>query len=195
MADLYNLLDGLDEGQEQEEQEEELVEQQEEWEEPEEQDLPPALAEAAKRKLPSGEEAEEEEDYEVGADLADLSDPKESLAGLPYTKLQKLWSQEMHCPELLPFDNELFDTITSALEQAEERLEEVAVEGMTGNANLDNLFSSILSVDVQRAKFLYCDWLKLRLKKIEAYPLHMREKLDRMSDREVRRACCCKCGF
>ena len=182
MADLYNLLDGLDEAHE-----EELVEQQQEWEETEDQDLPPALAEAAKRKLPT----EEEEDFQVGAELDKLSTPTESVAELPYTKLQSLWAQEIRSPELLPFDKETIDEISQGIEEAEDRIDTLAAEGMTGNANMDSLFSSVLNVDLERVKYLFTDLLKLRLEKIEAHPLHMRENLDRMSDREVRWICQC----
>jgi hypothetical protein len=184
MADLYNLLDGLEESQDQPQEEEvEDQQQEQEWEEAEELDVPSALQEAAKRKLPT---EDEDKDYELGADLAELSAPKQSLLDLPYTKLENMWSAEMHCPELLPFDQETFDDITRGLQETEERIEEHTAEGITGNATMDALFASLLSVDAERVKFLLCDLLKLRLQKIEAYPLHMREHVDRMTESEVR---------
>lgn len=183
MADLYNLLDGLEEN---EEQQEELVQEpqqaEEEWEEPVKEDSS-ALTEAAQRKLPSDED---EEDLQIGADLEDLSAPKQSVLDLPYTKLQSLWSQEIHSPELLPFDQENFDEISQALEEAEERIDTIAADGMTGDTNLDTLFASVLSVDIERVKFLFRDLLRVRLQKIEAHPLHMRTCVECMSDREVR---------
>ena len=179
MADLYHLLDGI------EEQQQASVASEDEWDEEDRQelDLPPALAEAARRKTGY---LEEEAQPDVDEEETDDQTAKQVIQELPYTAVKKLWSQEMFAPELLAFDGDCLERVTTALRQQEERLEATVTEGMTGDAHMDALLASLLAVDMERTKFLLCDWLKQRLHKIEAHPLHMREQVERMSDGEVR---------
>jgi hypothetical protein len=193
MADLYNLLDEIDEPQEQpfQQQEEDLEDEQ--WQsDREELDLPPALQEAARKKLQGTPETYDDEDERV--DLEDLN-LEQTLADLPYTQLQHLWTQEIHSPELLFYDDETIRGLTQAVEQQEEEIENMDLpeynneNGAAGGGNDKNmkaLVQSVLKIDADRVKFLLSDVLRRRLTKIEEYPLHMRTLTDRMSDGEVR---------
>lgn len=195
MADLYNLLDGINESQQEEDHDlgptlEEGKDESEEWDlqDRERLELPPALAEAERRKLQhvADDEGELEEEEEV-VNLKDLEAERESLQDLPYMQLRQFWSQELHSPELLPYPEAVLTQLTEAVKKQENRLEEFAEnEATTGDSNMDSLIASLLRIDADRANFLICDSLKQRLFKIEDHPLYMREKLDCMSDKEVR---------
>jgi GINS complex subunit 4 len=196
MADLYNLLDEIDEPQEQPVQQQEEDLEDEEWQaaDREEVDLPPALQEAARKKLQGTPEATADEDERV--DLEDFN-PEQSLEDLPYTQLQHLWTQEIHSPELLFYDDETIRGLTQAVEQQEEEIENMdspeyynendgAAGGGGNDKNMKALVQSVLKIDADRVKFLLSDVLRRRLTKIEEHPLHMRTLTDRMSDGEVR---------
>jgi hypothetical protein len=183
MADLYNLDEEIDALQEN--QESPNVEEEWETENAEEIELPEALEEAAKRKLQT-----QDDTYQAAAVVDDLEEKlfsgksskeqERQLESLQYTQLYQKWSQELLSPELLPYPEELVESIKSSLEQAEDNVVE------TGNPNMDALFTSIIRIDAERAKFLLADLLKLRLQKIQAHPLYMRSRVDRMSYAEVR---------
>lgn len=191
MADLYNLLDEIDQPQEQ--QQEEDLEDEQEWQgagDREDVDLPPALQEAARKKL-QGTPANADDYEDERVDLEDFN-PEISLADLSYTHLQQLWTQEIHSPELLFYDDETIRGLTTAVEQQEEQIENMDLpeyndEHASGNdKNMKALVQSVLKIDADRVKFLLSDVLRRRLTKIEEHPLHMRTLTDRMSDGEVR---------
>jgi GINS complex subunit 4 len=190
MADLYNLLDEIDQPQDQQ-QEEDLQDEQWQADDREELDLPPALQEAARKKLQGTPEPTYDEDERV--DLDDFN-PEVSLEDLPYTHLQQLWTQEIHSPELLFYDDETIRGLTQAVEQQEEHIENMDLPeysdepgaGGGNDKNMKALVQSVLKIDADRVKFLLSDVLRRRLTKIEEHPLHMRTLTDRMSDGEVR---------
>ena len=215
MADLYNLLPEIDEPQEQGQheqlisveglnvqngqQQQDTSQEGEEWDDVHREvlDLPPALREAEERKL-QRLGATPETEATTRADLEDFStlfgsnggvSPGEGLAAAAptgaYDTLKTLWTQEIHAPELLPYDQETIQSLTVALHQQEDRIERLMSEGESGNANMDSLLASILKIDADRVKFLLCDLFQQRLRKIELYPLHMRQHVDRMSPNEV----------
>jgi hypothetical protein len=176
MADLHHLLDQVTEPEEEAAAED--------WDDDRDNlAVPTALAEAERNKLDSTT------DESAGGERLDLGDLLESSYTedtTVYARLQKLWSQELYAPEILPFDDETLQAATHALDSQEEVMDQLQTEGSSSNANLDALMGRILKIDSDRAKFLLCGLLKRRLGKIEAYPLHMRENLDRLSDKEVR---------
>ena len=199
MADLYHLLDGLDEGPEQQ-QEQELLpeeEEEEEWGQGEAAAtsstiIPEALAEAARQKEKGAAAATAyQDDHDDENVMEQEQQQAELLENLAYTKLYKAWTQELHAPELLPFDAELFDEICEALQQQQERLESSSTQennynnNNTTNAHVCALLQSILAVDIERTQFLLANWLQERLRKIEAHPVYMRECIQQMSEQEV----------
>lgn len=174
MADLSNLLEELDQNNESN-----IIENndQQDWEEAEEVDL--------QLRKPTIEDTAEDwtkESLEKDASTAQ----KEAIAALSYTKLKNLWTAEANCPELLPYDETVFAAIREQITEAEERIEEMTSDGPEENPLLNSLYVSILTVDLERTKFLLSDLLRRRLDKIEMFPLHMREHVDRMSNAEVR---------
>ncbi|GKY93076.1 hypothetical protein MPSEU_000275900 [Mayamaea pseudoterrestris] len=179
MADLHHLLDEVLEPQQQDEQPDE---QAEDWneEDREQLTLPAALVEAERRKLNDTPDATDEERLDLG-DVTGFTDLKGDTI---YSKLQSLWTQELCSPEILPFDNDTVQALLEALETQEERMEELQTQGSSENVHLDALMTRILKIDAERAKFLLSGLLKQRLGKLEEYPLHMREHLDRLSDLE-----------
>lgn len=176
MADLYHLLEEVEAPRE------EVQQLEEEWDEDREHlDLPDALREAERLKQQRRHEEEEEPSTPEAADeRADLEDIQLDLDDLPYKELQTRWTQEVNSPELLPFQE---DIIVHKLLQAASEQEEREI--ITGNVNTDELAASLLRIDAERVKFMVGNLLQQRLRKIEEYPLFMREQVDRMSDEEV----------
>ena len=183
----------------QQQQQQDVTQEGEEWDDVHREvlDLPPALREAEERKLRRfGATPETEATTRV--DLEDFStlfganggiSPGEDLAvAAPtsaYNTLKTLWTQEIHAPELLPYDHETIRSLMESLHQQEDRIDRSMSERESGNANMDSLLASILKIDADRAKFLLCDLFQQRLRKIELYPLHMRQHVDRMGPNEV----------
>jgi len=181
MADLYNLLDEIDEPQEQpfQQQDDELSDTEEQLPRDREQVELPALDK------PLTHIADEDE----RVDLENLATEK-SLADLPYTKLQHLWTQEIHSPELLPYDDETIRGMTEAVQQQEDDMEHTLQQttdttASSADGNMNALVQSIKKIDTNRVKFLLADTLRARLQKLEEHPLHNRTLVDRMSENEV----------
>jgi hypothetical protein len=179
MADLHHLLDEVLEPQ----QQPEIEDTADDWDEEarEQLTLPAALVEAERRKLNETPDATEEERL----DLGDVAGVDELQGNTAYAKLQALWTQELFSPDILPYDNNVVQSMTEALHEQEERMEQLQTQGASANAHLDALLTRVLKIDSERAKFLLCSLLKRRLAKIQEFPLHMRSKLDCLSDLEV----------
>lgn len=166
MADLYNLLDELDhDGQEQE-----IVQEEQEWEEPTKTTVLPAdLIDAQKRQL-AGNDTNE--------DTEEVAPVEEDT---PYLRLRLVWSQEVNSPELLPFDQDAFQSITELIEDWEDSVDQCEDDPVSA------LMSSLTSVQLERAKYVLCDWLATRMRKMEEYPFYIRDhKADCLSHTEVR---------
>jgi hypothetical protein len=179
MADLHNLL-----GEVLEPQAQEFEGENEEWAQDREHlALPSVLAEAERRKRNETSDTADEERLELG----DVYGHKNAEVESMYTKLQAWWTQELLAPEILPYDSDAVQAMTDAIHDHDEKMARLqGAEDSSGNAHLDALMGRILKIDSDRAKFLLCGLLKRRLAKIEEFPLHMRENLDRLSNEEVR---------
>ncbi|KAL3904474.1 MAG: hypothetical protein SGILL_010056 [Bacillariaceae sp.] len=143
---------------------------------------------------------QEERDAEAAAFFADLGggdaselhkpqataelDGDEAAAVLPnklYGKLHRHWLQERHCPELLPHDDEMFQEIMEHFEMHQEGIDDL----MESSIPADLLMGNLAQQDLDRAKFVFSDWLTQRLNKIELFPLHnQQEKMANMSEAE-----------
>jgi hypothetical protein len=98
-----------------------------------------------------------------------------------YGKLQQHWLRERHCPELLPYDEEMVRTFLEDFEENQEKLDDL----MTSSQADELLIGNILQQDLDRAKFVLSDWLTQRLNKIEQHPLYnLNEKMEHMSEHE-----------
>jgi GINS complex subunit 4 len=122
--------------------------------------------------------------YDIADDIFGSNDKEQERLFPPnelYERLHYLWLQERHCPELLEYDDEM---VSSLLEEFEERQE--GIDQLLESADaVELLMAHLAQQDLDRAKFVLSDWLTQRLDKIEAHPLHMREKVSHMSDKEI----------
>lgn len=98
-----------------------------------------------------------------------------------YDRLHHLWLQERHCPELLEYDEEMVSTLVDEFDERQEGIDQL----LESTEAVELLIANVAQQDLDRAKFVLSDWLTQRLHKIEAHPLHMRDKLSHMSDKEI----------
>ena len=166
MADLYNLLDELDH----DDQQQEIIQEEQDWEAPVETAVLPAdLIDAQKRHIA---------DNDATKDTEVVQEKEEDT---PYSRLRIIWSQEVNSPELLPFDPKAFQAITELIEDWEDSLDQCEDDPVSA------LMASLTSVQLERAKYVLCDWLAARMRKMEAYPFYIRDyKADCLSPSEVR---------
>jgi hypothetical protein len=177
MADLHNILDGIDDGLSEDEQEE-IPTQNGSNDDPDDdvdRQQPAALEEFEQRH----QRGYREEDAEDAGEEDDAMEP--GSVSESYIKLKRMWQQELSCPELLPFDEGTIHEIQEQLVQREKAVEDMGVEA----GDIEALLGSVLKVDADRAKFMLNDLLRTRIWKIQEHPLHMRDLADRMSDQEV----------
>ena len=187
MADLYNLLGELDQHEDEEldffkgrpsADGTEATAEQSEWGSPtqstREPEVPLVLQQRNREERTGAEEDGEQHLLEGEED----SRAQNEL----YTKLHQQWFQERHCPELLEFDDELAQEIKTHLDNRRDWMDHQ--EGVADA--VEDLMVTLTQMDTERVRFVFSDWLTRRLSKIEAHPLYMREKIDRMSDGELR---------
>lgn len=98
-----------------------------------------------------------------------------------YSKLHQCWLQERHCPELLKYD----ETVVQNLQEQFEDRQQQADDLVDSQEPVDVLMANLAQQDLDRAKFVLSDWLTNRLHKIESHPFHMREKIECMSQNEI----------
>ena len=195
MADLHNLLEEVREDYEDEEIREEEEQEtilasssaqadgSQDWEDGdrEELEVPAALAELQQKQLnldlDQGSDAEGEEQI-LAADEQEI--PKEDESHY-YSRLKKLWQQEVACPELLPLDESMVTEVIEEIQRREDTIAQLSEQ----SGDMEALLGSVLKVDSDRAKFMLSDLLRTRLSKIQEHPLHMRDLVDRMSEQEV----------
>jgi hypothetical protein len=178
MADLYHLLDELDEHTDDVIKERRLTaetaatEESEEWDSPDNVEVPLALQEAQKKQQQSPGDYDED----TGV-LEETQHVENELC----SRLHHHWSQERNCPELLEYDQAMVEDLKAHFEERQEWIDQL--EG--SSESVDGLMATLAQLDLDRVKFVLSDWLSRRLDKIEAHPLYMREKLDHMSDAEL----------
>mmetsp|Transcript_9384 Transcript_9384/g.16800 ORF Transcript_9384/g.16800 Transcript_9384/m.16800 type:complete len:289 (-) Transcript_9384:299-1165(-) len=201
MADLYHLLEELDENETSEKQDPrrltvdtaatEALSEDGVGEDGEDRGFVGpspllALQEARRRQI---EQNKHKNDDDTAAaekpDASDafLSEQEEELEHVPnelYAKLHGYWLQERNCPELLKYDEQMVQELTAEFEQQQEGIDQLLESGEAHTLLIANLAQQ----DLDRAKFVLSDWLTQRLNKIETYPLHMREKREYMSEKE-----------
>lgn len=193
MADLHNLLEEVadyDEVPHEEEAEQETIlasysqGESQAWDDDNREELavPAALKEFEQKKL--NPELNVESDTEEVLLEGDLEVPKEDESHY-YSRLKKLWQQELACPELLPLDDELVSEVTKELQRREDTVAQLSEQ----SGDMEALLGSVLKVDADRAKFMLSDLLRTRLWKIQEHPLHMTQLTDRMTDHEVSLSC------
>mmetsp|Transcript_9545 Transcript_9545/g.11779 ORF Transcript_9545/g.11779 Transcript_9545/m.11779 type:complete len:300 (+) Transcript_9545:84-983(+) len=112
-----------------------------------------------------------------------------SFNDLEYEHLKLLWTQEMACPELLPYDAECVDYHLSLLRQKEEEIDghrqSLAASENDPTGMLESLSCSVERMECDRLRFVLTDLYRIRLQKIEKYPLNSINQVDRMGQEEV----------
>lgn len=207
MADLYNLDAEIEDYSQQEEvleeedddgnlDENETINDNDDNDEAADAQVPAALRELAAARHKSHDDEDEDSDAleedllnntNANPSATTMAKARERLCDLAYTRLYRAWSQECRAPELLPWDRETVDRVTS-MHDSDGTID-------TGNANMDALLTSLLRIDAERGKFLLADLLKRRLQKIEAHAffydnnnnINTEEEQRIMSEHEVRR--------
>lgn len=186
MADLHNLLDEVDDALEEEQQPVVALdaserEEEEAWDDGdrEQLDLPAALEEVEQQTIHGhfDEDVDKQEELDVEFD----DEKRLQIEAECYSRLKRLWQQELACPELLPLDDDTLREITDELEKREQTIDDLGEQ----SGDIECLLGSVLKVDADRARFMLSDLLRARLWKIQQHPLHMRDLIDRMSEAEV----------
>ena len=185
MADLYHLLDELDEQADDDvaikDSDRRLTAstvataESEEWDSPGEKlHVPLALQEAQNKQ-------HKDEDYNDNDIDIDMEEETQHVENEICKRLHRHWTQERNCPELLEYDSSLVEELKEQFEERQEWIDRL--EG--SSESVDALMATLAQLDLDRSKFVLSDWLSRRLDKLEAHPLYMREKVDHMSDAEL----------
>jgi len=169
----------------------------EDWESPGRYiDVPVALQEAKRRRGDYYDDDDNVEaanvDFLAGDDTAaDEEEGVQHQMNELYTKLHTFWHQEKHCPELLEYDSDVVEQVKEQIEARQEWIDQLLEDTATaaglnaGEASVQHVLATLAQVDLDRVKYVLANWMAQRLEKIEAHPLHMREKVDHLSDAEL----------
>jgi len=104
----------------------------------------------------------------------------------PYQHLTVAWKQELACPELLPYNQQLMDYFLELVSrQEEEVIPSVKDDETIGNPMVITISVDLLKIEFNRIRFILADLLRTRIQKIEKHALYNRNIMDRMSDEEV----------
>ena len=106
---------------------------------------------------------------------------EEQIPNELYGKLHQKWLQERHCPELMSYDEAVVQDLQDAFEARQQQTDDL----VDSQEPIDILMANLAQQDLDRAKFVMSDWLTHRLHKIESHPFHMREKIENMSQNEI----------
>ena len=82
-------------------------------------------------------------------------------------QLEIWWRQEAECPDLLPFQTDIVDVVNTLISQQDNALQEMKEE-----RDPDKNFDIVLyEIELERAKYVLSNYLRLRLHKIQDYIL------------------------
>ncbi|XP_037302574.1 DNA replication complex GINS protein SLD5-like [Manduca sexta] len=94
----------------------------------------------------------------------DLSDEEEEITAETVLKtLQTAWQNERLAPEILPHHNDMVECMLGQIQHMERNINKLAKT---------DLRASIHKMELNRIKFVICNYLKTRLNKIEKYCTH-----------------------
>jgi len=104
--------------------------------------------------------------------LAEVSVDATAEETRDWQELTRCWVAERVAPALLPWPSALLERV---LDRIRRQIE--LVEDQTGNMDPKTNFTLIiLQTELERCKFLVRSFLRARLKKIDAHPLHIQEQ-------------------
>jgi GINS complex subunit 4 len=118
---------------------------------------------------------------ETNDDLDESAQEQYDIPNELYGKLHQCWLQERHCPELLEYDEKVVQDLQEQFEDRQQQADDL----IDSQEPVDVLMANLAQQDLDRAKFVLSDWLTHRLHKIESHPFHMREKIACMSQNEI----------
>mmetsp|Transcript_76376 Transcript_76376/g.212169 ORF Transcript_76376/g.212169 Transcript_76376/m.212169 type:complete len:233 (+) Transcript_76376:124-822(+) len=98
---------------------------------------------------------------------------KDVFVNKDVTMLFLRWRNEKFAPELLPFDNEVANSICEVVEFVAETLDEERSDGNLLDPNDPDYF--LRCVDLERVKYVFRDYLRIRLWKLGQWPQHYLE--------------------
>eukprot|EP00096_Caligus_rogercresseyi_P011553 TRINITY_DN4562_c0_g1_i1.p1 TRINITY_DN4562_c0_g1~~TRINITY_DN4562_c0_g1_i1.p1 ORF type:complete len:221 (-),score=92.58 TRINITY_DN4562_c0_g1_i1:724-1386(-) len=106
------------------------------------------------------------------AQLEGEEEEEEELTALEVLeRLETAWTNEKFSPELLPPSSDVVECLLSRLSELE-----------SSEEKLSPLEAPIRSMEVSRIRYLLSDYLRIRLDKIQSFPLHCKE--DHLSQEE-----------
>ncbi|KAL4210970.1 GINS complex, Sld5 component [Rhizopus microsporus] len=86
-----------------------------------------------------------------------------------------VWMNERNSPEMLPYRNDLVDSLTKAVEHQSEKI----FEQMEINTDTESRFIQMIQqTEIERIKYLLRSYLRTRLFKIEKFSLHLLRQPD-----------------
>mmetsp|Transcript_41210 Transcript_41210/g.94787 ORF Transcript_41210/g.94787 Transcript_41210/m.94787 type:complete len:247 (-) Transcript_41210:101-841(-) len=83
--------------------------------------------------------------------------------------LYRRWRNEKYAPEVLPFDSTTLANIREVIEFVNDGLQEDMELGLAPEAEMDH---RLRRMELTRARYVLRDYLRTRLRKLEAYPQH-----------------------
>jgi GINS complex subunit 4 len=84
-----------------------------------------------------------------------------------YIKLEKIWVNEKFSKDLLKYETQFMQELIYIIEKREEELKDLAQEINENTKKLEDL--NLMELDLDRVKFLFKDYLRIRLMKIDKY--------------------------
>jgi len=118
---------------------------------------------------------------DISNDLDKCDQDQHNIPNELYGRLHQHWLQERHCPELLEYDEKVIQDLEDQFEVRQQQADDL----VDSQEPVDVLMANLAQQDLDRAKFVLSDWLTHRLHKIESHPFHMREKIACMSQNEI----------
>lgn len=92
-------------------------------------------------------------------------------------RLTRSWVAERSSPELLPYPSDLMHRMTSRLSA-----QIIKIEDATGSMDpTQNFHLVVLQTELERIKFLLRSFLRARMAKVDAFPLHYMQDVDAQS--------------
>lgn len=88
-------------------------------------------------------------------------------------QLMRRWQNEKYCPEILPFDQQIVEDLSEAIEFVNENLHEDMADGDSQDPNDPDYL--LRCIDYERVKYVLRDYLRIRLWKISQWPQHYLE--------------------
>eukprot|EP00127_Corallochytrium_limacisporum_P002935 Clim_evm24s143 gene=Clim_evmTU24s143 len=87
--------------------------------------------------------------------------------------MRRAWLNEQHCPEFLPYMQNLVEQLKGVLDKRQAEIDSV------GNHNLDDyLTANIMQTELERIVFMLRSYFRVRLWKIQKHPALMQERIN-----------------